>query len=179
MLSWTLPSCPQDVFVVDMQTGSTTSLTAGECHGARVGAGCTCSSDPPCPPQMHPKGAGLSSPLTGISWWHSFPPQAAPQRWYGDIPVPSAPVPLWVLVLTLLPMQQVAVLPGIGQEAQIKWICLQNTPPVPGINWGIRTLKPPPEQENPQYGECWGWHSCYSSPLSPDCLCHPHRGPGL
>lgn len=31
MLSWTLPSCPQDVFVVDMQTGSTTSLTAGEC----------------------------------------------------------------------------------------------------------------------------------------------------
>ncbi|POI22153.1 hypothetical protein CIB84_014100 [Bambusicola thoracicus] len=46
---------------------------------------------------------------------------------------------------------QVAVLPGVGQEAQIKWICLQNAPPVPGISWGIRTLKPPPEQENPQY----------------------------
>ncbi|NXC23057.1 ACPH enzyme, partial [Corythaeola cristata] len=50
------------------------------------------------------------------------------------------------------PMLKVAVLPDAGQEAQARWVCLQDAPPVPGISWGIRTLQPPPEQEHPQYG---------------------------
>ncbi|XP_041281889.1 acylamino-acid-releasing enzyme-like [Onychostruthus taczanowskii] len=50
------------------------------------------------------------------------------------------------------PMLKVAVLPAAGREAQTQWICLQASPPVPGISWGIRTLQPPPEQEHPQYG---------------------------
>ncbi|NWX30081.1 ACPH enzyme, partial [Notiomystis cincta] len=50
------------------------------------------------------------------------------------------------------PMLKVAVLPAAGHEAQTQWICLQDSPPVPGISWGIRTLQPPPEQEHPQYG---------------------------
>ncbi|NWH76218.1 ACPH enzyme, partial [Piaya cayana] len=49
------------------------------------------------------------------------------------------------------PALKVAVLPGAGCEAQTRWVCLQDAPPVPGISWGIRTLQPPPEQENPQY----------------------------
>ncbi|KAM6387486.1 LOW QUALITY PROTEIN: acylamino-acid-releasing enzyme [Pluvialis apricaria] len=47
---------------------------------------------------------------------------------------------------------KVAVLPSAGLEAQVQWVCLQDAPPVPGISWGVRTLRPPPEQENPQYG---------------------------
>ncbi|XP_021265632.1 acylamino-acid-releasing enzyme-like isoform X1 [Numida meleagris] len=94
----------QDVFVVDMQTGSTTSLTADA-------------------PQ------GSWSVLT-----------IDRDLLVAQFSTPSCPATL-----------QVAVLPGVGQEAQVKWICLQNAPPVPGISWGIRTLKPPPEQENPQY----------------------------
>ncbi|NWY50727.1 ACPH enzyme, partial [Chionis minor] len=47
---------------------------------------------------------------------------------------------------------KVAVLPGAGLEAQVRWVCLQDAPPVPSISWGIRTLQPPPEQEHPQYG---------------------------
>ncbi|XP_074007514.1 acylamino-acid-releasing enzyme-like [Numenius arquata] len=47
---------------------------------------------------------------------------------------------------------KVAVLPSAGLEAQLQWVCLQDAPPVPGISWGIRTLRPPPEQEHPQYG---------------------------
>ncbi|NWI50017.1 APEH enzyme, partial [Calyptomena viridis] len=50
------------------------------------------------------------------------------------------------------PVLKVAVLPAAGHEAQAQWICLQDAPPVPSISWGIRTLQPPPEQENPQYG---------------------------
>ncbi|NXJ92813.1 ACPH enzyme, partial [Corythaixoides concolor] len=50
------------------------------------------------------------------------------------------------------PTLKVAVLPDAGQEAQARWVCLQDAPPVPGISWGIRTLRPPPEQEHPQYG---------------------------
>ncbi|KAM6413698.1 LOW QUALITY PROTEIN: acylamino-acid-releasing enzyme [Rhynochetos jubatus] len=49
------------------------------------------------------------------------------------------------------PTLKVAVLPGAGQEARARWVCLQDAPPVPGISWGIRTLRPPPEQEHPQY----------------------------
>ncbi|XP_009892664.1 PREDICTED: acylamino-acid-releasing enzyme [Charadrius vociferus] len=47
---------------------------------------------------------------------------------------------------------KVAVLPSAGLEAQVQWVCLQDAPPVPGISWGIRTLRPPPAQEHPQYG---------------------------
>ncbi|NXA04989.1 APEH enzyme, partial [Sapayoa aenigma] len=50
------------------------------------------------------------------------------------------------------PVLKVAVLPAAGHEAQAQWICLQDAPSVPSISWGIRTLQPPPEQENPQYG---------------------------
>ncbi|NXE30567.1 APEH enzyme, partial [Ardeotis kori] len=49
------------------------------------------------------------------------------------------------------PTLKVAVLPNAGQEAQARWVCLQDVPPVPGITWSIRTLRPPPEQEHPQY----------------------------
>ncbi|NXV73329.1 APEH enzyme, partial [Atlantisia rogersi] len=49
------------------------------------------------------------------------------------------------------PTLKVAVLPDAGREAQARWVCLQDAPPVPGISWGIRTLQPPPEQEHPQY----------------------------
>ncbi|OXB78652.1 UNVERIFIED_CONTAM: hypothetical protein H355_002617, partial [Colinus virginianus] len=93
-----------DVFVVDMQTGRTTSLTADA-------------------PQ------GSWSVLT-----------IDRDLLVARFSTPSCPATL-----------QVAVLPGVGQEAQVKWICLQNSSSVPGISWGIRTLKPPPEQENPQY----------------------------
>uniref|UniRef100_A0A663EUI9 Acylamino-acid-releasing enzyme n=2 Tax=Aquila chrysaetos chrysaetos TaxID=223781 RepID=A0A663EUI9_AQUCH len=50
------------------------------------------------------------------------------------------------------PTLKVAMLPDAGREAQARWVCLQDAPPVPGISWGIRTLQPPPEQEHPQYG---------------------------
>ncbi|NXT19950.1 ACPH enzyme, partial [Syrrhaptes paradoxus] len=50
------------------------------------------------------------------------------------------------------PTLKVAVLPTAGQEARAQWVCLQDAPLVPGISWGIRTLRPPPEQEHPQYG---------------------------
>ncbi|NXE12877.1 APEH enzyme, partial [Lophotis ruficrista] len=50
------------------------------------------------------------------------------------------------------PTLKVAVLPDAGQEVQARWVCLQDAPPVPGITWSIRTLRPPPEQEHPQYG---------------------------
>ncbi|NXU55433.1 ACPH enzyme, partial [Turnix velox] len=46
---------------------------------------------------------------------------------------------------------KVAILPCIGLEAQVQWVCLQNAPSVDGISWDIRTLQPPPEQEHPQY----------------------------
>ncbi|NXP07255.1 ACPH enzyme, partial [Thinocorus orbignyianus] len=46
---------------------------------------------------------------------------------------------------------KVAILPSAGLEAQLQWVCLQDAAPVPGISWGIHTLQPPPEQENPQY----------------------------
>ncbi|NXX81191.1 ACPH enzyme, partial [Urocolius indicus] len=49
------------------------------------------------------------------------------------------------------PKLNVAVLPAMGQEAQVRWVCLQDAPSVPGISWDIRTLQPPPEQEHPQY----------------------------
>ncbi|XP_065701660.1 LOW QUALITY PROTEIN: acylamino-acid-releasing enzyme-like [Patagioenas fasciata] len=49
------------------------------------------------------------------------------------------------------PTLKVAVLPSAGQEAQVQWVCLQDAPPVPGISWSIRTLRPPLEQEHPQY----------------------------
>ncbi|XP_061202925.1 acylamino-acid-releasing enzyme isoform X1 [Neopsephotus bourkii] len=49
------------------------------------------------------------------------------------------------------PALKVAMLPEAGQEAQVRWVCLQEASPVPNISWGIRTLQPPPEQENPQY----------------------------
>ncbi|NXS98067.1 ACPH enzyme, partial [Jacana jacana] len=48
-------------------------------------------------------------------------------------------------------MLRVAILPGAGLEAQLQWVCLQDAPPVPGISWDIHTLRPPPEQEHPQY----------------------------
>ncbi|XP_035757366.1 acylamino-acid-releasing enzyme [Egretta garzetta] len=49
------------------------------------------------------------------------------------------------------PTLKVAILPSAGQEAQARWVCLQDEHPVPGISWNIRTLQPPPEQEHPQY----------------------------
>ncbi|NWQ81887.1 APEH enzyme, partial [Columbina picui] len=80
------------------------------------------------------------------------------------------------------PTLKVAILPSAGQEAQVRWVCLQDVPPVPGISWSIRTLHPPPEQEHPQYGDVaslpgnvgtqdvcdvqvWPWHVV----LTPGC----------
>ncbi|NWX42038.1 APEH enzyme, partial [Steatornis caripensis] len=67
-------------------------------------------------------------------------------------PPPHRPPGPSALALTLHPAQKVAVLPSAGREAQARWVCLQDAPPVPSISWGIRTLRPPPEQEHPQYG---------------------------
>ncbi|NWR61380.1 ACPH enzyme, partial [Bucorvus abyssinicus] len=49
------------------------------------------------------------------------------------------------------PTLKVAILPEAGREAKAQWVCLQDTPPVPGISWAICTLQPPLEQEHPQY----------------------------
>ncbi|XP_025897295.1 acylamino-acid-releasing enzyme-like [Nothoprocta perdicaria] len=50
------------------------------------------------------------------------------------------------------PKLNVALLPGAGREAQVRWICLQDAAPVPGIAWAVRTLRPPPAQDHAQYG---------------------------
>lgn len=72
------------------------------------------------------------------------------------------------------------MLPDTGQEAQVRWVCLQDAPPVPGISWGIRTLQPPPEQEHPQYGECPGLPGQSLPPLlSSDPHTHPTSTGGL
>lgn len=79
-----------------------------------------------------------------------------------------------VLALTLLPAQKVAILPEAGQEAQARWVCLQDAPLVPGISWAIRTLQPPPEQEHPQYSECPGWGGLGQVPLPRPSSDTPH-----
>lgn len=64
-------------------------------------------------------------------------------------------------------MQKVAMLPEAGQEAQVRWVSLQDVSPVPNISWGIRTLQPPPEQENPQYGEYCEAGLGFTTPAEP------------
>ncbi|XP_032648180.1 acylamino-acid-releasing enzyme isoform X4 [Chelonoidis abingdonii] len=49
------------------------------------------------------------------------------------------------------PTLKVAFLPRAGQEAQVHWVCLEDVTPIPEISWTIRTLQPPPDQENPKY----------------------------
>ncbi|NXL47271.1 ACPH enzyme, partial [Podilymbus podiceps] len=121
----------QDVFVVDTVTGTTTSLTAGEWQADRAMPA----------PGLGLMPAGLTTPS----------PDAPRGSWslltidrdflVARFSTPSCP-----------PMLNVAILPNAGQEAKVRWVCLQEAPPVPGISWGIRTLRPPPEQEHPQYG---------------------------
>ncbi|KFP10009.1 Acylamino-acid-releasing enzyme, partial [Egretta garzetta] len=77
--------------------------------------------------------------------------EAVPRQAQVGAPLPSPHQSLSVLAPTLLPVQKVAILPSAGQEAQARWVCLQDEHPVPGISWNIRTLQPPPEQEHPQY----------------------------
>ncbi|NWI69860.1 ACPH enzyme, partial [Todus mexicanus] len=123
----------QDVFVVDTVTGTATSLTAGEWQ----------------------PGDGAGKGVTRAGLTHLFSPDAPQGSWSvltidRDILVARFSTP------SCPPTLRVAVLPEPGREAQARWVCLQDAPPVPGISWGIRTLQPPPEQENPQYGECRG-----------------------
>ncbi|NXS69568.1 ACPH enzyme, partial [Pandion haliaetus] len=122
----------QDVFVVDTVTGTTTSLTAGECQagGAMPGPG----------RGVTPAGLTPPSPLDALqgSWSVLTIDRDLLVARFSS---PSCP-----------PTLKVAVLPDAGREAQARWVCLQDAPPVPGISWGIRTLRPPPEQEHPQYG---------------------------
>ncbi|NWX16104.1 ACPH enzyme, partial [Aegotheles bennettii] len=122
----------QDVFVVDTVTGATTSLTAGECQAGRAVLASTEEGVMP---------AGLtppSSPDTPQGSWSVLTIDR--DILVARFSTPSCP-----------PTLRVAVLPGAGQEAQARWVCLQDAPSVPGISWGIRTLRPPPEQEHPQY----------------------------
>lgn len=48
----------------------------------------------------------------------------------------------------------VAFLPPAGKEAEVNWVCLEEASPIQEITWDVRTLQPPPEQDNPQYSEC-------------------------
>ncbi|NXA33421.1 APEH enzyme, partial [Eudromia elegans] len=92
----------QDIFVVDTQTGTVTSLTADAPQG--------------------------SWSLLTID---------------RDILVASFSTP------SCPPKLKVALLPGAGREAQVRWLCLQEAAPVPGITWAVRTLRP--RQDNAQY----------------------------
>ncbi|NWR80284.1 ACPH enzyme, partial [Centropus unirufus] len=122
----------QDVFVVDTATGDTASLTAGA-----------------------PRGSWAVLTIARDILVARFSTPCCPPTLVRRCPLPSAPRHL-ALALSPVPPQKVAILPGPGREAQARWLCLQDAPPVPGIAWSIRTLQPPPEQEHPQYGGCQG-----------------------
>ncbi|NXJ64691.1 APEH enzyme, partial [Rostratula benghalensis] len=124
----TVQRSQQDIFVVDTVTGATTSLTANA-----------------------PQGSWSVLTIDRDILVAKFSTPNCPHTLVKCCPLPSAHQPLSGLALTLLPIQKVAILPSAGLEAQLQWICLQDAPPVPGISWGIHTLKPPPEQEHPQY----------------------------
>ncbi|XP_053233396.1 acylamino-acid-releasing enzyme [Podarcis raffonei] len=49
------------------------------------------------------------------------------------------------------PVLMVAFLPPAGKEAEVNWVCLEEASPIQEISWDVRTLQPPPEQDNPQY----------------------------
>uniref|UniRef100_A0A8C6X6Q2 acylaminoacyl-peptidase n=1 Tax=Naja naja TaxID=35670 RepID=A0A8C6X6Q2_NAJNA len=49
------------------------------------------------------------------------------------------------------PMLMVAFLPPAGKEADVNWVCLEETSPIQGISWDVHILQPSPEQDNPQY----------------------------
>ncbi|NXG76872.1 ACPH enzyme, partial [Baryphthengus martii] len=120
----------QDVFVVDTVTGTATSLTAGECQaGDRAGEGVV-------PAGLTPSSASSDAPQGS---WSVLTIDR--DLLVARFSTPSCP-----------PTLRVAILPEAGREEQVRWVCLQDAPPVPGISWGIRTLQPPPEQEHPQYG---------------------------
>ncbi|XP_013924465.1 PREDICTED: acylamino-acid-releasing enzyme-like [Thamnophis sirtalis] len=45
----------------------------------------------------------------------------------------------------------VAFLPPAGKEADVNWVCLEETSPIQGISWDVHILQPSPDQDNPQY----------------------------
>ncbi|XP_058023212.1 acylamino-acid-releasing enzyme-like isoform X1 [Ahaetulla prasina] len=49
------------------------------------------------------------------------------------------------------PVLMVAFLPPSGKEADVNWVCLEETSPIQGINWDVHILQPSPDQDNPQY----------------------------
>lgn len=53
----------------------------------------------------------------------------------------------------LFSLQVVAFLPPAGKEAEVNWVYLEEASPIQDITWDVRTLQPPLEQANPQYGE--------------------------
>ncbi|NXA23650.1 ACPH enzyme, partial [Ibidorhyncha struthersii] len=119
----------QDMFVVDTVTGATTSLTADA-----------------------PQGSWSVLTIDRDILVARFSTPSSPHTLVRCCPLPSAHQPLSGPTPTLLLVQKVAVLPSAGLEVQVQWVCLQDAPRVPGISWSIRTLRPPPEQEHPQYG---------------------------
>lgn len=47
----------------------------------------------------------------------------------------------------------VAFLPPAGKEADVNWVCLEETSPIQDIRWDVHILQPSPDQDNPQYSE--------------------------
>ncbi|XP_010588098.1 acylamino-acid-releasing enzyme isoform X4 [Loxodonta africana] len=121
----------QDLFAVDTQTGSVTSLTAGE-------QGCRGRGEP----------AGSWKLLT-----------IDLDLMVAQFSTPSQP-----------PSLKVGFLPPAGKEKSVFWVPLEEAEPIPDIQWGIRVLQPPLEQENVQYG---GPHSSFVAAwmLFPALLC--------
>lgn len=48
-------------------------------------------------------------------------------------------------------VQRVGFLPVRDSQEEVVWITLEDSQPLPDIEWKIITFTPPPEQENSQY----------------------------
>lgn len=42
-------------------------------------------------------------------------------------------------------------LPALDSEEEVAWVTLEDSQPLPDIDWKILTFVPPPEEENSQY----------------------------
>lgn len=49
------------------------------------------------------------------------------------------------------PMLMVAFLPPADKEAEVNWVCLEESNQIREITWNIHILQPPPELDNPHY----------------------------
>ncbi|XP_055503700.1 acylamino-acid-releasing enzyme isoform X1 [Leucoraja erinacea] len=80
------------------------------------------------------------------------------------------------------PSLKVGFLPAAGKEQKVTWVALDETEPLPGIDWKILTFTPPLEQENPKFS-AMNFEGILLKPSErkdgapPPVIVWPHGGP--